>query len=70
VKVVLWCTRINLVTGAATLAFSYAIEKMKEKEWADWLMAEPFRKADSKKIPHSSEHLMLSQLANAIADMD
>lgn len=70
VKVVLWCTRISLVAGAATLALSYAIEKMKEKEWVDWLMAEPFRKADSKKIPHSSEQFMLNQLANAIADMD
>lgn len=58
------------MTGAATLALSYAIEKMKEKEWVDWLKAEPFRKADSTRTPHSSEQFMLDQLANAIADMD
>ncbi|WP_295979500.1 T6SS effector BTH_I2691 family protein [uncultured Variovorax sp.] len=70
VRVVLWCTRINPVTGAITLAASYAIEKLKEKEWTDWLQAQPFRKTDSKKTPHRSEQFMLSQLANAIADMD
>ncbi|BEP50066.1 hypothetical protein LJR260_003745 [Variovorax paradoxus] len=70
VKIVRICTRINLLAGALTLVASYAIEKLKEKEWIDWLQAEPFRKLDSKKTPHTSERLMLSQLANAIADME
>ena len=69
-KIVRWCTRINLVTGTITLAASYAIDKLKEKEWIDWLQAQPFRKIDSKKFPHRSEQFMLGQLANAIADMD
>lgn len=69
-RVIFWCARINFVTGIATLALSYAIEKMKEKEWISWLKAEPFRKSDSKTDPHRSEQLMLSDLGNAIADME
>ena len=65
-----WCTRVNLVTGVITLAASYAIDKLKEKEWIDWLKAEPFRKSDSTKTPHRTEALMLSGLADAVADMN
>ncbi|MDN4587878.1 hypothetical protein DBA29_05110 [Xenophilus aerolatus] len=68
--VVLWCTRINIVTGILIAAAGYAIEKLKEKEWAEWLQAEPFRNSGSKVQPHRTEALMLSSLANAIADME
>lgn len=70
VTVVLWCTRINIVAGVLIAVASYAIEKLKEKEWAEWLQAEPFRKSDSKVTPHRTEALMLSSLGNAIADME
>lgn len=69
VKIVRWCTRINLIAGAMTLAASYAIDKLKEKEWVEWLQAQPFRKPESKKKPHRTEALMVGNLANAIADL-
>ena len=67
---VTWLSRTHLFTGAITLAASYVIDKLKEKEWTDWLKAEPFRHSDSTRSPHCSESVMHGDLANAIADMN
>ncbi|MET3518163.1 hypothetical protein ABIC63_005973 [Pseudacidovorax sp. 1753] len=69
-RVVLWCARINIAIGIATFVMSEVIARLKEKEWKEWLQAEPFRKSDSKINSHQTEALMLSALGNAIADME
>jgi len=70
VRVVLWCSRINIAMGLLVFVASEVIARLKEGEWAEWLQAEPFRKSDSRATPHRTEALMLSGLANAIADME
>ena len=67
---VTWLSRTNLAAAVKTAAASYIIDKIKEKEWTDWLKAEPFRHSESTRSPHSSESVMLGDLANAIADMN
>jgi fructose-specific phosphotransferase system IIC component len=67
--VVLWCTRVHLVSAAIAVAVSVVIERLKEREWIVWLEAQPFRKSASKEYPHPSESSMLARLSNAIEDM-
>lgn len=68
-RVVLWCARVTWVSAAFTIAASYVIDRLKEKEWIDWLEAQPFRRDDSRETPHPSEASMLARLSNAIEDM-
>lgn len=67
--VVLWCTRVTVVSAVITIAATVVIDRLKEKEWIVWLEAQPFRKSDSREHPHSSENNMLARLSNAIEDM-
>jgi hypothetical protein len=68
-RVVLWCARVTWVSAAITIAASYVIDRLKEKEWIDWLEAQPFRRDDSRGTPHTSESSMQARLSNAIEDM-
>ena len=68
--VVLWCTRVTLVSAAITIAATVAIDHLKEKEWIVWLEAQPFRKDSSREHLHTSEKSMLARLSNAIEDME
>jgi hypothetical protein len=67
--VVLWCTRITIVSAVITIAATIVIDHLKEKEWIVWLEAQPFRKDNSREYPHTSEKIMLARLSNAIEDM-
>lgn len=68
--VVLWCTRVTIVSAAITIAATVVIDRLKEKEWIVWLEGQPFRKSDSRGPLHSSESSMLERLSNAIEDME
>lgn len=68
--VVLWCTRMTIVSAVITIAATIVIDHLKEKEWIVWLEAQPFRKGSSREYPHSSENNMLARLSNAISDME
>lgn len=68
--VVLWCTRVTIVSAAITIAATVVIDRLKEKEWIVWLEGQPFRKSDSREPLHSSESSMLERLSNAIEDME
>ncbi|WP_247351533.1 hypothetical protein [Ralstonia pseudosolanacearum] len=46
------------------------IAKIKGKAWENWLQAQPFHKAGSKKTPHKSEVEMARDLADALAEID
>ncbi|MET3913940.1 hypothetical protein ABID97_000722 [Variovorax sp. OAS795] len=62
--------RFNLVTAIASGALTIAIGKLKGDAWANWLQAQPFHQANSKKIPHKSEKETMSKLADALTEFD
>lgn len=66
----LWLLRFNFYTLIATVVATVVIGKLKGDAWANWLQAQPFRKAESKKIPHGSEKETMSKLANALAEIE
>ncbi|MCY1233052.1 hypothetical protein D9M72_455700 [compost metagenome] len=66
----LWLLRFNFVTLIATVALTVVIGKLKGDAWANWLQAQPFRKAGSKKIPHGNEKETMSKLADALAEIE
>ena len=51
-------------------ALTLAIGKLKGDAWANWLQAQPFHQASSRKIPHKSEKETMSKLANALAEIE
>ncbi len=63
-------TRLNITTAIATVILTSAIGKLKGKAWVNWLQAQPFRKADSKKTPYESEEDMMDKLADGLAEID
>ncbi|MCY1230111.1 hypothetical protein D9M72_425100 [compost metagenome] len=65
----LWLLRFNFVTLIASVAITMVIGKLKGDAWANWLQAQPFRKAESKKTPHMSEKETMSKLADALAEI-
>lgn len=68
--IVLWCTRVTVVSAVITIGATIVIDRLKEKEWIVWLEAQPFRKDNSREHPHFSENNMLARLSNAIEDME
>ncbi|AST86455.1 T6SS effector BTH_I2691 family protein [Ralstonia solanacearum species complex bacterium KE101] len=65
-----WLLRLNLWSAVATVALTLLIAKIKGKAWENWLQAQPFHKAGSKKTPHKSEVEMARDLADALAEID
>ena len=66
----LWLVRFNFVTAIASGVTTIAIGKLKGDAWANWLQAQPFHQANSRKVPHSSDKVTLSKLADALAEIE
>lgn len=64
-----WLLRLNLWSAVATIALTALIAKIKGKAWENWLQAQPFRKPESKKIPHKNESDMTKDLADAMVEI-
>ncbi|SPA56467.1 T6SS effector BTH_I2691 family protein [Cupriavidus taiwanensis] len=68
-KVPIWLTRVNLITAIVSVALTAIIAGLKGKAWINWLNAQPFRHASSKKLPFVSEEKMMQGLAEAISEI-